>query len=133
MTSSSAHAPGIVYLVGAGPGDPGLITVRGAGLLATAEVVVYDYLSNPRLLSYCPADAQQIYVGKKAAQHSMTQDQINALLVEHGQAGKRVSVGDRAGFYSYNTHFSSLPPYCPHQILTTFFSSIRVAPAESLA
>src|SRR4051795_1598964 len=81
---------GIVYLVGAGPGDPGLITVRGARLLASAEVVVYDYLSNPRLLSYCPGSAQQIYVGKKAAQHSMTQDQINALLVEHGQAGKRV-------------------------------------------
>jgi uroporphyrinogen III methyltransferase / synthase len=90
MTSSSAQAPGIVYLVGAGPGDPGLLTVRGARLLASAQVVVYDYLSNPRLLSYCPADAQQIYVGKKAAQHSMTQDQINALLVEHAQAGRRV-------------------------------------------
>jgi len=81
--------PGIVYLVGAGPGDPGLITVRGARLLEQADVVVYDYLSNPRLLSYCP-QAELIYVGKKAADHSMPQEQINALLVEKGRAGKRV-------------------------------------------
>jgi uroporphyrinogen III methyltransferase/synthase len=80
---------GIVYLVGAGPGDPGLITVRGAELLRSAQVVVYDYLSNPLLLGYCP-QAEAIYVGKKAAQHSMTQEQINALLVEKGQSGKRV-------------------------------------------
>src|SRR3954452_19393064 len=81
---------GIVYLVGAGPGDPGLITVRGAKLLATADVVVYDYLSNPQLLSHCRSDVEAIYVGKKAAAHSMTQEQINALLVEKGKAGKRV-------------------------------------------
>lgn len=80
---------GIVYLVGAGPGDPGLITVRGAELLRLADVVVYDYLSNPRLLAHCP-NAEVIYVGKKAAQHSMTQEQINALLVEKGGSGKRV-------------------------------------------
>src|SRR3954447_75874 len=79
---------GIVYLVGAGPGDPGLITVRGAKLLESADVVVYDYLSNPELLRHCPK-AEAIYVGKKAASHSMTQDQINALLVEHGRAGRR--------------------------------------------
>jgi uroporphyrinogen III methyltransferase/synthase len=90
MTSSSAPDSGIVYLVGAGPGDPGLITVRGARLLERAEVVVYDYLSNPRLLSYCPEGAERIYVGKKAAQHSMSQDQINALLVEKGKTGRRV-------------------------------------------
>src|SRR3954470_22510031 len=80
---------GIVYLVGAGPGDPGLITVRGAKLLESADVVVYDYLSNPELLRHCPR-AEAIYVGKKAASHSMTQEQINALLVEHGRAGRRV-------------------------------------------
>jgi hypothetical protein len=80
---------GIVYLVGAGPGDPGLITARGVELLRRAEVVVYDYLSNPQLLVHAP-QAQAIYVGKKAAAHSFTQEQINALLVEQGSAGKRV-------------------------------------------
>ncbi|HEX8915867.1 MAG TPA: uroporphyrinogen-III C-methyltransferase [Humisphaera sp.] len=87
--SSPNHTSGVVYLVGAGPGDPGLITVRGRDLLAAADVVVYDYLSNPLLLAHAPR-AEAIYVGKKAAQHSMTQDGINALLVEKGKAGKVV-------------------------------------------
>src|SRR5438876_3508840 len=89
MISSWATGEGVVYLVGAGPGDPGLLTVRGMRLLERADVVVYDYLANPALLSYCP-QADCIYVGKKAAQHSMTQDQINALLVEKAKTGKRV-------------------------------------------
>jgi uroporphyrinogen III methyltransferase / synthase len=79
----------LVYLVGAGPGDPGLITVRGAELLERADVVVYDYLSNPVLLSYCPR-AEIIFVGKKAADHSMSQEQINDLLIEKARSGKRV-------------------------------------------
>ena len=83
-------AGGVVYLVGAGPGDPGLLTVRGASLLEAAEVVVYDYLSNPALLSRCRSGAERIYVGKKAAAHSMSQEQINALLVEKASAGLRV-------------------------------------------
>ena len=89
MTQSKKTAVGTVYLVGAGSGDPGLITVRGAELLSRADVVVYDYLSNPQLLNHAP-NAQAIYVGKKAASHSMTQEQINALLVEQALAGKRV-------------------------------------------
>jgi uroporphyrinogen III methyltransferase/synthase len=80
----------MVYLVGAGPGDPGLLTVRGATLLEQADVVVYDYLSNPQLLSHCRGDVEQVYVGKQAAAHSMSQEQINALLVEKGRSGKRV-------------------------------------------
>ena len=80
---------GSVVLVGAGPGDPGLITVRGAALLAAAEVVVYDALANPELLKHCPA-AEQIYVGKRAAQHAMPQEAINALLVEKAKDGRRV-------------------------------------------
>jgi len=82
-------AKGIVHLIGAGPGDPGLLTVRGARLLALADIVVYDHLANPRLLSYCPR-AQAIYVGKQSSAHSMSQEQINALLVREGLAGKRV-------------------------------------------
>jgi uroporphyrinogen III methyltransferase/synthase len=84
-----SESRGIVYLVGAGPGDPGLLTVRGAKLLDQADVVVYDYLANPELLSYCP-QAEKIYVGKKAASHTMTQDEINSLLVDLASKGKRV-------------------------------------------
>jgi uroporphyrinogen III methyltransferase/synthase len=80
---------GIVYLVGAGPGDPGLITVKGRRLLELADVVVYDYLANPKLLSYCP-QAKVIYVGKKAAAHTFTQEQINQLLIDQASPGKRV-------------------------------------------
>ncbi len=80
---------GMVYLVGAGPGDPGLLTVRGRNLLERADVVVYDYLANPRLLRHAPR-AKPIYVGKKAAAHSFTQDEINDLLIEQARAGHRV-------------------------------------------
>src|SRR5688500_4306332 len=89
MTSNSSVQRGIVHLVGAGPGDPGLLTVRGRELLEQAQVVVYDALSDPRLLAHAP-NAEHVYVGKRAAAHSFTQEQINALLVEHGRAGKRV-------------------------------------------
>jgi uroporphyrinogen III methyltransferase/synthase len=75
--------------VGAGPGDPGLLTVRGRTLLERATVVVYDALANPRLLKHAPS-AKAIYVGKKAAAHSFTQDQINDLLVEQARLGHRV-------------------------------------------
>ena len=87
---SDRSGQGIVYLVGAGSGDPGLITVRGAKLLERADVVVYDALANPALLNHCRADVEKIYVGKQAAAHSFTQEQINQLLVENGLAGKRV-------------------------------------------
>lgn len=86
---NTSRSAGIVYLVGAGPGDPGLITVKGRRLLEQAQAVVYDALSDPRLLAHCP-QAQTFYVGKRAAQHSMTQEQINALLVKLGSEGKRV-------------------------------------------
>lgn len=82
---------GKVYLVGAGPGDPGLITVRGKRLLERAEVVVYDYLASKKLLKHAPADAQLIYVGKKGGvKHTHTQDEINQMLVDHALAGKMV-------------------------------------------
>jgi uroporphyrinogen III methyltransferase/synthase len=81
---------GVVYLIGAGPGDPGLITVRGAELLAAADVVIYDYLANEKLLDYCPR-VEKIYVGKKGANHAMPQEQINQLLIEKAQAGKVVA------------------------------------------
>lgn len=86
---SGSDGKGVVYLVGAGPGDPGLLTVRGRTLLERADVVVYDYLANPRLLRHAP-QANAIYVGKKAAAHSFTQDEINGLLIEQARAGHRV-------------------------------------------
>jgi len=89
-TEPSRH-PGKVYLVGAGPGDPGLITLRGKHLLERAQVVVYDYLANPKLLRHVPKEAQRIYAGKKGGGlHAFTQKQINQLLVDHARAGKRV-------------------------------------------
>ncbi len=81
---------GRCHLVGAGPGDPGLLTLRGRDLLASADVVIYDYLANPRLLSWAKPGAKIIYAGKRARQHALSQDEINALLIEHTKAGREV-------------------------------------------
>ena len=79
-----------VYLVGAGPGDPGLITMRGAQVLRAAEVVVYDRLVHPALVDLASADAERVYAGKAPGNVEMDQDTINALLVERGRAGRAV-------------------------------------------
>jgi uroporphyrinogen III methyltransferase/synthase len=79
-----------VYLVGAGPGDPGLVTVRGAEVLAGADVVVYDRLVHPSVVDLAPADAERVYAGKSPGHVEMDQDAINALLVEQGRAGRAV-------------------------------------------
>lgn len=84
------EGPGIVTLVGAGPGDPGLITCAGRKALERAEVVVYDYLVNARLLENAPATALRIFAGKRKGQHGVPQSAINDLLVEHAHAGRRV-------------------------------------------
>ncbi|KAA3661685.1 MAG: uroporphyrinogen-III C-methyltransferase [Chloroflexi bacterium] len=81
---------GIVFLVGAGPGDPDLITVKGMKCLQQAEVVVYDRLANPALLEYAPPLAEYVYVGKEPKRHRLPQDEINAVLVQYAQQGKRV-------------------------------------------
>jgi uroporphyrinogen III methyltransferase/synthase len=79
-----------VYLVGAGPGDPGLLTVRGAEVLARADVVVYDRLSVSSLLDLAPEHAERISVGKARGEATMPQDEINRLLVERGRTGREV-------------------------------------------
>ncbi|MBW3622950.1 MAG: uroporphyrinogen-III C-methyltransferase [Armatimonadetes bacterium] len=89
-SNKPSNTTGLVYLVGAGPGDPGLITLNGKDALAACDVVVYDRLAHPRLLRHCRPDAERIYVGKQAARHTMKQEEINALLVERGQAGQVV-------------------------------------------
>jgi uroporphyrinogen III methyltransferase/synthase len=82
--------PGRVSLVGAGPGDPGLLTVRALERLREAEVVVYDRLVNPELLDEAPAEALRIFAGKRVGAHCLPQAAINALLVHHARAGRFV-------------------------------------------
>ncbi len=82
---------GIVYLVGAGPGDPRLITVRGLEILRASDVVVYDRLVNPALLEEAPARAERIPVGKRPGRHSISQEAINALLIARARAGLTVT------------------------------------------
>lgn len=87
---SSHEKPGRVYLVGAGPGALGLVTLRARELIQRADVLVYDYLCNPEMLRWARDDAEKIYAGKSGAAHTLTQDEINALLVERAVAGKEV-------------------------------------------
>lgn len=82
---------GTVYLIGAGPGDPKLITVGGAEALQRADCVVYDRLAHPKLLDYAPLSSERVYVGKQADKHAMRQEDINALLAERAQAGQTVA------------------------------------------
>jgi len=87
---TSPSKSGIVYMVGAGPGDPGLITVRGLECLRRCDVVVYDHLASPALLEAVPPTAERIYVGKEASRHTLKQPEINRLLIAHARAGRRV-------------------------------------------
>ena len=80
----------MIYLVGSGPGDPGLFTVKGAECLGKADAVVYDRLAPEALLAHARPGAELIYVGKKPGEPTMPQEEINALLVELGRAGKTV-------------------------------------------
>ena len=70
-----------VYLIGAGPGDPKLITVKGLELLKKCDVVIYDYLATDALLCYVKPECEKIYVGKQAGKHYKTQEEINQILV----------------------------------------------------
>ena len=80
-----------VYLVGAGPGDTGLLTLKGKACIQKADVIVYDYLAAAELLKYARNDAELIYAGKKGGDHTLTQDRINALLVEKAKQGNTVT------------------------------------------
>ncbi len=89
--TKSRQKKGKVYLIGAGPGDPGLITVRGRYLLEKAEVVVYDYLASTRLLKFVPSGAEFVYAGKRGGvKHTHSQEEINRMLVDFARKGKVV-------------------------------------------
>lgn len=85
-----APKPGTVYLVGAGPGDPGLITVAGREALARADVILYDRLAHPALLRYAKPGAELLFVGKKSTQHFVRQEDTNALMADRALEGKAV-------------------------------------------
>jgi len=90
MQSKAPKKEGRVYLVGAGPGDLGLVTLRAKECIEQADVIVYDHLANPEMLSWARESAEIIYAGKKAGEHALTQDEINALLVKKAQEGNQV-------------------------------------------
>jgi uroporphyrinogen III methyltransferase/synthase len=80
-----------VYLIGAGPGDPGLLTIKGREALSKADVIVYDYLANAVFLNFARKDAEILYVGKKGGEHTLPQEEINQLIVNKAKEGKTVA------------------------------------------
>ena len=90
MTATPQRLPARVALVGGGPGDPELLTVRAARLIAAADALVFDHLVSDAVLNLARPDAERIYVGKQAGKHTLTQENINALIVKLAQEGKQV-------------------------------------------
>src|SRR5436190_7917514 len=90
MANKNKGKSGKVYLVGAGPGDPGLATLRAKECIESADVIVYDHLANPEMLSWARDDAEIIYAGKEAGESSPSQPEINTLLSEKAREGKEV-------------------------------------------
>ncbi len=113
---------GIVYLIGAGPGDPGLFTIKGQEYLAKADVIIYDYLVNPEILKYAKPEAEVIYAGKQTGSKEMSQEEINQILVDRAKGGSivaRLKGGDpfifgRGGeeaevLFDHKIHFEIIP------------------------
>ncbi len=108
---------GKVYIIGAGPGDPGLMTVKGMKCLQEADVVIYDHLISPEFLNFTRKDARLIYAGKEGGNHTLSQDQINERLVEEARQGRivaRLKGGDpfifgRGGEEAEELTFAGIP------------------------
>jgi uroporphyrin-III C-methyltransferase len=119
---------GKVFLVGAGPGDPGLITVKGLDAIKQAEVILYDRLANPKLLESAGSDCELIYCGKLPDRHTLRQENINDLLVEKALAGKivvRLKGGDPGVFGRVGEEAAALAAYqIPFEIVPGISSGI---------
>src|ERR1700731_3961989 len=89
-SKSTNESVGRCFLVGAGPGDLGLVTLRAKECIEQADVIVYDQLANPEMLGWARDDAEIIYAGKKAGEHALSQEEINKLLIEKARAGREV-------------------------------------------
>ena len=87
---AAMQTPGTIYLVGAGPGDPDLLTLRAARLIENAQIIVHDGLVDPAILALAHKDAELISVAKQRSKHTLPQDQINALLIREARAGRDV-------------------------------------------
>jgi uroporphyrin-III C-methyltransferase len=120
----------LVSLVGAGPGDPELITVKGLARLKNADVVVYDSLAPAALLAYTRPDAQLVDAGKRSGEHAMSQVAINALLIRHARAGRRVirlKGGDPFVFGRGGEEIEALQTAgIPHEVIPGVTSAIAV-------
>ena len=125
-----ANKKGMVYLVGAGPGDPELITVKAMRLIRSADAVVYDRLANPRIIDEAPAAAELHYAGKASSRHTLTQEQINTLLVRLAQKGKtvvRLKGGDPFVFGRGGEEILALASHnIPFQVVPGVTSAISV-------
>lgn len=123
---------GKVYLVGAGPGDPGLLTVRGRKVLETAQVVIYDALVNPALLDWTHPDSEKIYAGKRGKAARTEQSVINSLLVKHAKKGKvvaRLKGGDPFMFGRGSEEAEHLARRKIHFEIVPGVSSVTAVPA----
>src|SRR5438105_15637204 len=89
-SKSTNENVGRCFLVGAGPGDLGLVTLRAKECIENADVIVCDHLANPEMLGWARDDVEIIHAGKRANEHTLKQDEINALLIEKARAGKNV-------------------------------------------
>ena len=132
--SQEQSSCGRVYLVGAGPGDPELITLKGLRCLRMADVVVYDRLISPYLLDEAPSQAERVFSGKEPGCHSMKQEVINALLIKYARQGRlvvRLKGGDpfvfgRAGIpVTHRNHASSVTIVTGHEQRTHISSAVN--------